>query len=280
MTQHGTITTDDGVAFAWRSDGDHELPPLLLANSLGTTMAMWEPQVPIWAKTHRVIRYDMCGHGASADRPAGFGIERLGRDALALLDDLGITTISFVGLSLGGMVGQWLGIAVPDRLAQLVLANTSAHMPPREAWDNRIAAVRNDGLAAIAPAVVERWFTPEFRSHSPVPDQIAAVMMAGSAAGYAASCAAIRDMDFRDQLSRITASTLVIGGTADPATPPPHSQTLADVIAGSELVWLDAAHLSNLECPEEFTAAVAQFLTRPVTLNSEAEASMPVLDNM
>lgn len=266
MTQHGKVTTDDGVTLAWRSDGDPELPPLLLANSLGTTMAMWEPQVPIWATTHRVIRYDMCGHGASSDRPAEFGIERLGRDTLALLDYLGIAKTAFVGLSLGGMVGQWLGIAAPARLTHLVLANTSAHMPPRESWDRRIATVRANGLAAIAPAVVERWFRPAFRTQSPVPEQIAATMTIGSAEGYAAACAAIRDMDFRDQLSRITAPALVIGGTADPATPRPHSQTLADVIAASELVWLDAAHLSNLERPEQFAAAVARFVTRRFAL--------------
>lgn len=260
MTEHGTILTDDDIALAWRSDGDPALPPLLLANSLGTTMAMWEPQLPIWTTTHRVLRYDMCGHGASAVRPTGFGIDRLGRDALAILDHLGIARTAFVGLSLGGMVGQWLGFSAPDRLARLVLANTSAHMPPREAWDARIATVRAQGLEAIAPAVIDRWFTPSFRAISAVPDNIAAIMTAGSSEGYAAACAAIRDMDFRAQLATICAPTLVIGGTFDPATPPPHSELLAGSIKNIDLVWLDAAHLSNLERPLKFGMNILNFL--------------------
>lgn len=262
MTDAGTILTDDGIALAWRSDGDAALPPLLLANSLGTTIAMWEPQLPVLSTTHRVIRYDMCGHGESAVRPAGFAIDRLGRDALAILDHLGIARAAFVGVSLGGMVGQWLGFSASDRITRLVLANTSPHMPPREGWDTRIATIRAQGLAAIAPAVIDRWFTPAFRMASSVPDAIAAVMTAGSPEGYAAACAAIRDMDFRAQLPLIGVPTLIIGGTQDPATPPPHSQLLADTIPDCALEWLDAAHLSNLERPDAFTAAIAAFLLR------------------
>ena len=264
MIEMGTILTDDGIELAWRSDGDPALPPLLLANSLGTTMAMWEPQLPIWTATHRVIRYDMCGHGASGVRPTGFGIDRLGRDALAILDQFAIARASFVGLSLGGMVGQWLGFAAPERIAHLVLANTSAHMPPPDAWDNRIAMVSAQGLAAIVPAVIDRWFTPAFRAASPIPDTIAALMTAGSPDGYAAACAAIRDMDFRNMVGAITAVTLVIGGTEDPATPPSHSEYLAQQIAGSALTWLDAAHLSNMERPTEFADLVADFLIRRI----------------
>ncbi len=266
MNDTGTILTDDGIALAWRSHGDAALPPLLLANSLGTTMAMWEPQLPVWSATHRVIRYDMCGHGASAVRPTGFGIDRLSRDAIAILDHFGIARAAFVGLSLGGMVGQWLGFSASDRITRLVLANTSAHMPPREGWDTRIATVRAHGLAAIAPAVIERWFTPTFCMASSVPHAVAAMMTAGSPDGYAAACAAIRDMDFREQLPLIGVPTLVIGGTQDPATPPPHSELLANAIPHSALEWLEAAHLSNLERPDAFTAAVAAFLVRADTV--------------
>ncbi len=263
MIETGTILTDDGIELAWRSDGDPALPPLLLANSLGTTMAMWEPQVPIWTATHRVIRFDMCGHGASDVRPTGFGIDRLARDALAILDQFAIERVSLVGLSLGGMVGQWLGFAAPERIARLILANTSAHMPPRDAWDNRIATVHAQGLASIVSAVIDRWFTPAFRAASPIPDKIAAFMTAGSPDGYVAACAAIRDMDFRNIVGVIAAPTLVIGGTRDPATPPSHSDFLSQQITSSALTWLDAAHLSNLEQSDAFTAAVAAFLVRP-----------------
>jgi 3-oxoadipate enol-lactonase len=263
MSETETVLTDDGISLAWRSDGDPSLPPLLLANSLGTTMAMWAPQIPVFSATHRVIRYDMCGHGRSAVRPAGFGIDRLGQDVITLLDHLGIGQTTFAGVSLGGMVGQWLGFAAPDRIAQLVLANTSAYMPPRDAWDARIATVCAQGLAAIAPNVTARWFTPGFRAKSPVPGVIAAAMIAGAPDGYAAACAAIRDMDFRDAISAIAVPTLIIGGTEDPATPPPHSEFLAQAIPQSELAWLEAAHLANLEQSDAFAAAVAAFLVRP-----------------
>jgi 3-oxoadipate enol-lactonase len=261
MTERGRLHTDDGFMLAWQCDGDHDLPPMLLANSLGTTMAMWDPQIPLWTQMRRVIRFDTCGHGGSEIRPTGFGIERLGRDAVAVLDQLGIARADFVGLSLGGMVGQWLGIHTSDRLGRLVLANTSAHMPPPAGWDARIATVLADGMAAIVPAVVERWFTPDFCARSPIPTMMQSVLLDIPNRGYAAACAAIRDMDFRDDVSAITCPTLVIGGRHDPATPPPHSMELATSIADSAIVWLEAAHLSNLEQPQQFTSAVAAFLT-------------------
>lgn len=263
MSEHGKIVTDDGISLAWRTDGNRMAQPLLLANSLGTTMEMWEPQLAEWSLSHHIIRYDMCGHGASSVRRSGFGIDRLGQDALTILDHFGIKQTAFVGVSLGGMIGQWLGFAAPDRIARLVLANTSAHMPPPEAWNMRIATVRNQGLSAIVPAVIERWFTPSFRATSPLPGALAAIMAAGSPEGYTAACAAIRDMDFRENVAAISAPTLVIGGKADPATPPPHSQQLSKAIPRSALRWLKAAHLSNLEQPTAFADAVADFLMRP-----------------
>lgn len=260
MIETGMVTTDDGVALAWRTDGDARLPPLLLANSLGTTMAMWDGQVERWSTTHRVIRFDTCGHGASAVRPSGFGIDRLGRDAVTVLDALSLTSADFVGVSLGGMVGQWLAIAQPTRVGSLVLANTSAHMPPREAWDTRIGAVLTGGIAAVAPAVLERWFTPQFLQTSNQPATIAAAMIAGSREGYAAACAAIRDMDFRDRLSSIRNPVLVVGGLFDPATPPKHSELLRTSIDGAQVTWLEAAHLSNIEQPDRFADFVTKFL--------------------
>ncbi len=264
MTERGQLHTDDGITLAWQCDGDHDLPPLLLANSLGTTMAMWEPQIPLWTQRRRVIRFDTCGHGGSAIRPTGFGIERLARDAVSVLDHLGIARADFVGLSLGGMVGQWLGMHAGHRLGRLVLANTSAHMPPPAGWDARIATVLIDGMAAIGPAVVERWFTRDFRDRSPVPARMQSALIDIPASGYAATCAAIRDMDFRDEVSAITCPTLVIGGLHDPATPPPHSEQLATSIVGSAIVWLEAAHFSNLEQPQKFASAVVEFLSRGV----------------
>ncbi len=259
MTNLGQLQTDDGIMLAWRDDGDPDSPPLLLANSLGTTMAMWDAQIPLWMQSHRVIRFDTCGHGRSAIRPTGFGIDRLGLDALAVLNHFGIDRANFVGLSLGGMVGQWLGMHAAHRLSRLVLANTSAHIPPAAAWDARIMSVLTDGMTAIGSAVAERWFTPDFFAQSLVPAMMQAMLHGISAPGYAAACAAIRDMDFSDGVSAITCPTLIIGGLHDPATPPPHSTQLAEAITGAAIIWLEAAHLSNAEQPQLFATAVANF---------------------
>ena len=256
----GSFQTDDNCRIAWRTDGDASKPPLLLANSLGTNLAMWDAQIEAWSKHHFVIRHDMRGHGASQVAAAGFGIDRFARDVLGLLVHLEIVACDFVGLSLGGMVGQWLGINAPERLGRMILANTSAYMGPPESWDARITAVRDTGMAAIANAVVERWFTPEFQAASTAPARILAMLLATDPEGYAAACTAIRNMDQRETVSGIDVPTLVIGGTKDPATLPEHAAFLASSISKATLEMLPAAHLSNIECPEQFSQLVLDFL--------------------
>lgn len=257
----GHVITGDGCRIAWRSDGPADAPALLLSNSLGTNMEMWTPQLAAWTQGRRVLRYDQRGHGAS-DAPAGaYSIDRLGRDVIELLDALEIASVDFCGLSLGGMTGQWLGIREPSRLRRLVLANTSSFMGPPSAWDGRIALVRAEGMAPLAQASVERWFTSAFAAAQP--DAIAAIgrmLQATDPVGYAGCCAAIRDMDMRRTATLIAVPTLVIGGTLDPATPPAHSEALERAIAGSRLVMLEAAHLSNVERPDAFARAVLDFL--------------------
>ena len=256
----GSFQTEDNCRIAWRTDGDAGKPPLLLANSLGTNLGMWDQQVPAWADAHYVIRFDMRGHGGSEVASEGFGIDRLGRDALELLDHLKIARCDFVGLSLGGMIGQWLGVNAPERLGRLVLTNTSAYMGPPESWDARIAAVRSGGMGAIAGAVVERWFTPAFRRASAEPDAILQMLLATDPEGYCGACAAIRDMDQRTSVGGISLPTLVIGGTHDPATPPEHAEFLAGTIPAAALEMLPAAHLSNIECSGRFGELVLDFL--------------------
>ena len=262
--EKGVITTGDGRRLAWRFDGPEGAPILLLSNSLGTDMGMWVPQMEQWAHRFRVLRYDQRGHGAS-DAPAGaYSIDRLGRDVIELLDALDIATVDFCGLSLGGMVGQWLGIREPHRLRRLVLANTSSFMGPPDAWDARIALVRRQGMAPLARASVERWFTQAFAQsgrHAIAP--IAAMLQATDPQGYAGCCAAIRDMDMRRTVALIQTPTLVIGATHDPATPPTHSNALATAIAGSRLAMLKAAHLANVEQPIAFQDAVHGMLSGP-----------------
>lgn len=261
-TSEGKLALSDGCQLFWRSDGDPGAPPVLLANSLGTDLGMWDDLALELARSHRVIRYDMRGHGQSSLSPSPFGIARLAADAIELIDSLSLAKVDFIGLSLGGMVGQWLGVHGADRIGRLVLANTSAFMGPPESWDARIGAVRAGGMEAIAGAIVERWFTAAFRLRSSAPDRILAMLLETDPEGYCMACAAIRDMDQRAHVAAITSPTMVIGGHSDPATPPDHAQFLAAAIPAAQLVMLDAAHLSNIEQPAGFLTAVCKFLAR------------------
>jgi 3-oxoadipate enol-lactonase len=256
-----TITTGDGCRIAYRFDGTEDGPVLLLSNSLGTSMAMWEPQMAAFASRCRVLRYDSRGHGAS-DAPVGaYSMDRLGRDVLELLDALGLETVDFCGLSLGGMVGQWLGIRAPHRLRRLILANTSAYMGPPAGWDSRIAMVRGDGMAKLADASIARWFTPDFPAgHAKAVEPIRQMLLATDPAGYIGCCAAIRDMDMRRLAQLIAIPTLLIGGSQDPATPVEDSAYLLRQLKSADLVTLSGAHLSNVECPTAFAEACLEFL--------------------
>lgn len=261
-TDNGTIITGDGCRIAYQFDGPDDAPLLLLSNSLGTSLAMWDPQMEALARDFRILRYDQRGHGASDAPAGGYSIDRLGRDVVELLDALNISTMDFCGLSLGGMVGQWLGIREPQRLRRLILANTSAYMGPPEGWDARIRTVRAKGMAPLAQASVERWFTAAFAAAEPTAiTPISEMLLASSPQGYGGTCAAIRDMDMRRMISLITLPTLVIGGTQDRATTPLHAEALASAIANARLVMLDAAHLSNVEQPITFTSEILRFLT-------------------
>ena len=259
MTLH--FVTGDGCRIAYRLDGPKDASVLMLSNSLGTNMEMWAPQLAPLSANHRVLRYDTRGHGAS-DAPAGsYSMDRLGRDVVELLDAVGVGQVAYCGLSLGGMTGQWMGIREPDRINRLILANTSSYMGPPSAWDDRIAMVRNGGMAPLAGASVSRWFTPEFQAaHGSAIASIEAGLLATQSSGYIGCCAAIRDMDMRRTVSLIEQPTLVIAGAQDPATPLEHSKALVAAIKGATIVELEAAHLSNVEQPEAFTAAVLSFL--------------------
>lgn len=251
----------DGARLFYRVDGPEDAPVLLLSHSLGTDLAMWDPQAPAFEQRFRLVRYDSRGHGRSDAPPGPYTIERLGRDALTLLDALGVAKAHFCGLSKGGMVGQWLGANAGGRIERLVLSNTSAWIGAPEVWDQRIETVRAQGMAAIVPGVIDRWFTRAFQERAP--DAVARIrdmLLATDPEGYVACCAAVRDMDQRASLGRIRAPTLVVAGLHDQATPPDHGRLIAQGIEGARVVELDAAHLSNIEAEVAFTAAVLDFL--------------------
>jgi len=243
-------------------EGPAGAPLLVLSNSLGADLTMWHAQASEFSKSFRVLRYDNRGHGHSTAPKGLYSIEEVANDAAVLLVHLGEKSAHFCGLSLGGMVGIWLATNRPQLIGKLVLCNTSAHMPPRENWDTRIAAVRQDGMQAVVKTVIERWFTEGFRSASP--EAVAPVersFLDVSVEGYVGCCAAIRDMDQRETISRIKATTLVIAGTYDPSTPPAMGQHIAATVPGARYVELPAAHLSNIEAAAKFNDAVAQFLS-------------------
>jgi len=251
-----------GTRLFHRFDGPIGAPPLVLSNSLGTNLGMWDGQMPALVERFRVLRYDSRGHGQSAAPPGPYRIEELGRDLIALLDALDIPRVRFCGLSKGGMVGMWLASNAPERVERLVLCNTSAHLPGRELWNVRIEAVRATGMAAVAPQVLERWFTAGFRARaSEAVEKVRQMLLTTPAEGYAACCAAIRDMDQRETIASIRAPTLVVVGSRDPATPPEHGRAIADRIRGARVIELPAAHLSNVEAVEAFNEAVLGFLS-------------------
>jgi 3-oxoadipate enol-lactonase len=251
-----TVAMGDGCRIACRIDGAADTHVIMLSHSLGANHAMWDGQLDALTPHYRVLRYDLRGHGGSDVSPGAYGLDRLGRDVVELLDGLEIERVHFCGLSLGGMIGQWLGHREPERLLSLTLANTTSYMGPPLGWDERIAAVRAGGLTLMRETILARWFTPHFTDTAAV----GAMIEATDPDGYAGCCAAIRDMDLRPTNPLIAVPTLIIGGLHDPATPPEQAQALQAAIPHSELCLLDAAHLSNIEASVAFNAAVLAFL--------------------
>jgi 3-oxoadipate enol-lactonase len=255
------ITTNDGSRLAYRLDGTADKPVLLLSNSIGTDLTMWDPQIEALGEHFRVLRYDSRGHGNS-DVPAGpYSMDRLGRDVIDLLDALQIGRAHFLGLSLGGMVGQWLGIHAPERIDRLILANTSAYLGPADQWEERIASVMKADPQETADMFLRNWFPHQLlKAGGPMIAQIRAMLLATDSQGFAGSYAAVRDMDMRRTIALITAPTLVIAGQHDTVTLPGHSEIIAATVPGAKLVVLPVVHLSNLEAPDAFMNAALEFL--------------------
>ena len=256
-----TIAADDGCPIYVEVEGREGAPALMLSNSLGTDLHMWDEQAGEWAKHFRLMRYDRRGHGKSGVPKGPYSMERFGRDVLGVLDALKIKKINWCGLSMGGMVGQWLGANAPDRVDKLVLSNTNFYYADKAPWADRIKFVQEKGLAQLVDPNMERWFTKEFRARAPQTiARMKEMFLATNLAGYIACCEAIRDMDFRATNARITAPTLVIVGKQDPATPPSAGEAIAQQIKGAKLAAIDAAHISNMEQPKLYTETVLNFL--------------------
>ncbi|GAC1673310.1 MAG: 3-oxoadipate enol-lactonase [Candidatus Acidiferrum sp.] len=241
--------------------GPPDAPLLLLSHALGVNLSMWEPQVAEFSEHFQVLRYDTRGHGASSISPGDYSIALLAQDVLQLLDALGVQRAHFCGLSMGGMVGMWLAANAPQRFHKIVLGNTAVKIGTPHSWATRIETVRKSGMVAIVPAVIERWFTFEFRVNSPeVVAGIQHVLETTAPQGYVACCAAVRDMDYREHISAIRSPALIISGTHDPGTTPADGHFLSDHIPGARYVELPAAHVSTVEDSVKFSAEVVRFL--------------------
>jgi 3-oxoadipate enol-lactonase len=242
--------------------GKRGSPALVFTGSLGTDLTMWEPQSERLKPRFCTLRYDIRGHGGSPVPPGPYSIDELGSDLVALLDRLGIERASLCGLSIGGMISMWVAAHAPERVDRLVLCCTSAHLGPRSSWVERAAAVRAQGVGAIADAVLARWFTPGFaEAQSDVIERMRGILSATPREGYASCCEAIASMDLRGDIPSISAPTLVIAGAEDPATPPEHGRLIADLIPGARFeVISPAAHLASIERPDLTAAMILRFL--------------------
>ncbi|SIS13717.1 3-oxoadipate enol-lactonase [Pseudomonas sp. A214] len=245
-------------------DGPQDGPVLVLSNSLGTDLHMWDEQIAAFSEHFRVLRFDTRGHGQSLVTEGPYSIDQLGRDVLAMLDQLNIDKVHFCGLSMGGLIGQWLGINAGERLHKLVVCNTAAKIGDPSVWDPRIETVLRDGKAAMVAlrdASIARWFTSDFaQAHPEKVRRITDMLAATSPQGYAANCAAVRDADFREQLSSIRVPLLVVAGTKDAVTPPSGGHFIQERVNGAEYAEFHAAHLSNVQAGAAFSERVLAFL--------------------
>jgi 3-oxoadipate enol-lactonase len=243
--------------------GPEGAPLLVLSNSVGSTPAMWDHQVPALAERLRVVRYDHRSHGRSPVPPGPYELADLGADVLAMLDRLGAERVHWCGLSLGGMVGMWLAISAPERIDRLVLCCTSAKLGPPSMWAERAATVRAEGVEAIADAAIGRWLTPGFIERDPdTAAAVRAMLVTTPDEGYAACCGVIERMDLLDELGAVLAPTLVISAAQDPATPPEHGERIAARVPGARFAMVaDAAHLATVEQPAAMTELIAGHLS-------------------
>ena len=253
--------TSNDAEINYQTVGDANQPAIVFSNSLGTKYSMWQPQIDALQNDYFVICYDTRGHGASSAPQGPYTIAQLGQDVINLLEHLNVEKASFCGISMGGLTGQWLAIHKPKYFKHVIVCNTAAKIGQEQAWNDRAALVREQGLKPIAATAATRWFTERFiQSQATIVESLSNDLAAGSAEGYASCCEALAKADLREDLKNITVPVLVIAGQQDPVTTVADGQFMVDRIANSQLFEINASHISNIECPEEFTQAVRQFI--------------------
>jgi 3-oxoadipate enol-lactonase len=258
--------TANGISMNYQLEGPANAPVVTLSHSLATNLSMWDPQIAALTPRYRVLRYDARGHGGTEAPEGPYTLDQLAEDVRALLQVLKIARTHFIGLSMGGFIGQILGLKYPKMLGSLILCDTTSRVAPeaKPTWDERIRVARTQGMEPHVEPTISRWFTAPFREKRPeVVEPVRAMIRATSPRGYIGCCQAIVALDLTDRLDAIAVPTLIVVGENDPATPVAASRTIHERIKGSELVILKTAmHLSNLEQPEAFNRAVGTFLAR------------------
>ncbi|MBP1297959.1 3-oxoadipate enol-lactonase [Bradyrhizobium elkanii] len=261
------FTTADGCRIAYRIDGPDDRPMLALSNSIATNLHMWDRSMPALTRSFRVLRYDTRGHGGS-DAPVGaYSMDRLGRDVVELLDHLKIDRAHFLGLSLGGFIGQWLAIFAPDRIDRLILSNTAPYLASELPFDDQIrAALAAPDMNGIADGFMRNWFPAAMlAAPNDIVDEFRNMVLTTPPRGLAGCYAALRDVDLRRVISLIAAPTLVIGGESDTVTRARHSADIAATITDAKLVLLPGVHILNVELADRFNREVARFLALSAT---------------
>ena len=255
-----TFTSND-AQINYQTFGDASNPALIFSNSLGTKFTMWQSQIEFFKNSHHVICYDTRGHGSSSSPQGPYSIEQLGQDVVNLLNHLNIEQAAFCGISMGGLTGQWLAIHHPTRFSHVIVCNTAAKIGQEKAWHDRAELVREQGLAPIAATAASRWFTDNFIDNNPIIiAELAKALSTGSPEGYANCCEALAKADLRDQLKQISIPVLIIAGQKDPVTTVADGQFMKEHITGSKIVEINASHISNIEQPNAFNQALAQFI--------------------
>ncbi|OTG61938.1 3-oxoadipate enol-lactonase [Acinetobacter sp. ANC 3903] len=255
-----TFTSND-AQINYQTFGDAANPALIFSNSLGTNYGMWQKQFNYFKQDYFVICYDTRGHGASSAPQGPYSLDQLGQDVINLLDHLKIEKAAFCGISMGGLTGQWLAINKPERFSHVIVCNTAAKIGQEQAWNERATLVRQQGLQPIASTAASRWFTEPFiQSNATVVENLQNDLEAGSTEGYASCCEALAKADLREQIKTISVPVLIVAGQQDPVTTVSDGQYMVNHIKNSALFEINASHISNIECPNEFNQAVQQFI--------------------
>lgn len=262
----------------YKIQGTPNSPVLMFSNSLGATMAMWDELIPYLLPYFRVLQYDTRGHGESELTEGPYGIEQLGNDVIDLLDELNIDKVHFCGLSMGGLIGQWLGINHPERLYKLIISNTDSKIGTAEGWNERIKIINENGMSSIVEGTMEKWFTEAFHNSNPCRvAEMTQLFLANRTDGYTACCAAIGTADFRDAIKTISVETLIITGDEDAVTNVPAAEKMQEEIPNAKLKVFHARHLPSTELPDEYAKALIDFIVGEATFDRGMHVRRTVL---